>query len=168
MDQSTPPAGLLANVSQRALAITKALDGVGPLVARITLGVIFASSGLGKLQHLDKVTAFFTDLGIPAPHFQAAFVGSVELFGGILLLVGLGSRICAMLLASTMVVAIITAKRADIHSFTDFLGLEEWVYLVMLGWLVLAGPGRFAIDAILVKKMKLGAAVSGPATPALL
>ena len=125
--------------------------------------MIFASSGLGKLQHLDKVTAFFTDLGIPAPHFQAAFVGSVELFGGILLLVGLASRLVAIPLAGTMVVAIITAKRADIHGFTDFIGLEEWVYLVMLGWIILNGPGRIAIDALLAKKMRLGASVSGAA-----
>ena len=160
MEKNASPAGLLANVSQRALAVTRSLDGVGPLFARITLGVIFASSGLGKLQHLDKVIGFFTDLGIPAPQIQAPFVAGVELVGGILLIVGLASRISALLLSSTMVVAIATAKRADIHGFTDFIGLDEWVYLVMLGWLVLAGPGRFAIDAILVKKTKLGAVVT--------
>ena len=143
---------LFASVSKRALSVTKALDGVGPLMARITLGVVFASSGLGKVQHLDKVTAFFTDLGIPAPGFQAAFVSGVELVGGVLLLVGLASRLVAIPLAATMVVAIATAKRADIHGFTDFIGLEEWTYLVMLGWIVLNGPGRIALDSIIVKK----------------
>lgn len=151
---------LIARVSQRALALTKSLDGVAPLVARITLGVVFASSGLGKLQHLDKVIGFFTDLGIPAPQLQAPFVAGVELVGGILILVGLASRVSAMFLASTMVVAIATAKRADIHGFTDFVGLEEWSYLVMLGWVMLNGPGRFAVDALLAKKLRISASSS--------
>jgi len=42
--------------------MTRSLDGVASLLARLTLGVTFAGTGWGKLQHLDKVTAFFTEL----------------------------------------------------------------------------------------------------------
>ena len=60
----------------RALTVARSLADFAPLVARITLGAVFAGTGWGKLTHLDKVTAFFTELGLPAPHFQATMVGA--------------------------------------------------------------------------------------------
>src|SRR5579863_5287593 len=143
-----------------ALSVTRALDGVVPLVARLTLGVTFVGTGWGKLQHLEKVTAFFTELGLPAPHFQAMLVGTTELVGGALLLAGFASRLASLPLAFTMVVAILTAKRADIAGVSDLFGLLEWTYLVLLGWLALNGPGRFSLDG-------LRAVLGKPAPPRL-
>ncbi len=138
---------------QRALDLTstvaRKLDGVAPLLARLTLGVTFAGTGLGKLQHLDKVTGFFTELGLPFPHAQAVLVGSTELIGGALLLVGLASRLASLPLAVTMVVAIATAKRAEISGVGDLFGLVEWTYIVLLAWITLGGPGRFSLDGVL-------------------
>jgi len=145
---------LVHRAQARALLLTRSLDGVAPLVARLTLGVTFAGTGWGKLQHLDKVTAFFTDLGLPAPQFQATLVGTTELVGGALLLAGFASRLASLPLLVTMVVAILTAKRADIAGVSDLFGLLEWTYLVLLAWLALSGPGRFSLDglrAVLVK-----------------
>jgi len=132
----------------RAASVTRSLDGVAPLLARLTLGVTFVGTGWGKLQHLDKVTAFFTELGLPAPHFQATLVGTTELLGGALLLAGVASRLAALPLLMTMVVAILTAKRADIAGVSDVFGLVEWTYLVLLAWLALNGPGRFSADGL--------------------
>jgi putative oxidoreductase len=139
---------LLHRAQARALAVTRSLDGVAPLLARVTLGVTFAGTGWGKLQHLEKVTMYFTQLGLPAPHFQAALVGAVELVGGVLLLVGFASRLASLPLLVTMVVAIATAKRADISGVSDLLGMIEWTYLVLLAWLALGGPGRFSVDGL--------------------
>jgi putative oxidoreductase len=150
-----------------ALSVTRALDGVAPLVARLTLGVTFAGTGWGKLQHLEKVTAFFTELGLPAPHFQAMLVGTTELVGGALLLAGFASRLASLPLLVTMVVAILTAKRTDVTGASDLFGLLEWTYLVLLAWLALSGPGRFSLDglrAVLVRRRT--APLAGAATAA--
>ena len=140
---------LVHRAQTRALSLSTSLDGVAPLLARVTLGVVFAGTGWGKLQHLDKVTAYFTELGLPMPHAQAALVGTTELVGGALILVGLASRLVSLPLLATMVVAILTAKRAELGGVADLFGLVEWTYLVLLGWLALAGPGRFSIDRLL-------------------
>ena len=116
------------------------------LLARLTLGVIFAQSGWGKLHNLADVTQFFAELGIPAPGANAVLVSLVEFVGGGLLLLGLGTRLAALPLVVTMAVAIFTAKRGEIAGFGDLLGLSEWAYLVMLLGLVLAGGGAVSLD----------------------
>src|SRR5690348_652121 len=84
----------------RGISHLQWLPGV---LIRVTLGVVFLQSGWGKLHHLDQVTDFFTQLGIPAPHAQAVFVSGLELVGGALVLLELGTRFIAFPLAITMV-----------------------------------------------------------------
>jgi putative oxidoreductase len=130
---------------------------IPPLLARLTLGVIFAESGWGKLHNLPKVIAFFTELGIPAPSLQAPFVAGVEFVGGLLLFVGLFTRLAAIPLSATMLVAIATAKMGDVHSIDDFVGLTEWAYLVLLIWLAWEGAGKVSLDALISRRKKPGA-----------
>jgi putative oxidoreductase len=115
----------------------------------VTLGVLFASTGWGKVHNLDKVTEFFMELGIPAPAFQATMVSFVELIGGALLLVGLASRLAALPLMASMAVAILTAQREQVHGLPDLFGLVEWTYLALLLWVALGGPGRASLDHVL-------------------
>jgi hypothetical protein len=75
------------------------------LVIRVYWGWQFAETGWAKLHHLAKITAFFTTLNIPLPAFSAYFVSGLELVGGILLILGLGSRLTSFLLAGDMLVA---------------------------------------------------------------
>jgi putative oxidoreductase len=124
-------------------------DWIPPLLARLTLGIVFAESGWGKLQHLPRVIAFFTELGIPAPSIQAPFVAGVELVGGLLIFLGLFTRIAALPLSVTMLVAIATAKMGDVHSIGEFAGLTEVAYFVLLMWLAWEGAGRVSFDALL-------------------
>jgi putative oxidoreductase len=145
---------LLTAVRARALGIADKLDFVAPLVARITLGVLFVGTGWGKLHALAKVTAFFSDLGIPAPGFQATMVSFVELIGGALLLIGLASRLAAIPLLISMAVAILTAQRAQVHGLPDLFGLVEWTYLALLLWVALAGPGKVSLDHLLVTRKR--------------
>jgi putative oxidoreductase len=144
----------IAKVRERALAFAKRAQPIGPTLARITVGVVFAASGWAKLHNLDGVTQFFTQLGLPAPHFQATLVATTEFLGGALVLVGLLTRLAVMPLAVTMVVAIATAKRADIDSVRALLGLEEWSYLVFFVWLMVAGPGPLSLDKLLDRYFK--------------
>jgi putative oxidoreductase len=138
----------------RALNLTTKLDWVAPLVARITLGVLFISTGWGKVHDLQKVTGFFTDLGIPLPHLNAVMVSFVELIGGTLLLIGLASRLAALPLLASMAVAILTAQREQVHGLPDLFGLIEWTYLALLLWVAFAGPGKVSLDQLLVRKKR--------------
>ena len=154
---------LIMGVRQRAERVVARLDFAGPLLARITLGVLFMSTGWGKVHNLAKVAAFFAELHIPAPAIQATFVSYVELIGGALILIGLFTRLAALPLIGSMAVAILTAKAAEVHGLADLFGLVEWTYLALLVWVALAGPGRVSIDALLFQRLPMnqrGAATS--------
>jgi putative oxidoreductase len=121
---------------------------LGPTLARLTVGLVFIGTGWGKLHSLGDVTDFFASLHIPAPGFNARLAASTEFFGGILVLVGLGTRLASLPLAFTMVVAILTAKRANIDGLTTLVGFEEWSYLVFFIWLALVGSGPISLDRL--------------------
>lgn len=120
---------------------------LGPLLVRVSLGVLFAQSGLGKLSNLPRTTEFFESLGIPAPEIQALVVGNVELLGGVALALGLLTRLAALPLAATMLVAIVTALLPEVENVLDLLALNETLYLAVLVLLVTQGPGRWSVDA---------------------
>lgn len=136
----------IPSARQRAEQLVTRLDWLAPLLARITVGVLFMSTGWGKVHNLAKVAAFFTELHIPAPAIQAAFVSYLELIGGALLLVGFLARLISLPLIGSMAVAILTAKADEVHGLPDLFGLVEWTYLALLAWIALAGPGRVSLD----------------------
>jgi putative oxidoreductase len=139
----------LKALRERLLKVLDQVSFLGPTLARITVGVVFMHTGWGKLHSLGDVTRFFTELGLPAPAFQAALVATTEFVGGLFILVGLLTRLAALPLAVTMVVAILTAKRAELDGVTALLGFEEWSYLVLFLWLAVAGPGPLSLDRLL-------------------
>jgi putative oxidoreductase len=124
------------------------------LVARVTMFGIFAVTGWGKLINLPKVTSFFTELGIPWPHFNAVMVGGSELICGVLLLIGLFTRLATIPLIVDMAIALATAKAEKISSFFDLLGQEEFVYIVVLLWVLVAGAGAVSIDGSIGRMLK--------------
>jgi putative oxidoreductase len=128
------------------------------LAVRLYWGWQFAQDGWGKLHNLDKVTDFFTTLGLPAPGPTAAFIGGLELVGGILLAIGLGSRLIALLLTGNMLMAYITADREALFSvFSDpdkFYGASPYTYLFASVIVLIFGPGKFSVDAWLETKWK--------------
>jgi putative oxidoreductase len=145
---------LIENLQTRARVMLAKTEFLAPLVARVTLGVLFMSTGWGKVHNLDKVAGFFSELGIPAPAFHASLVSYVELVGGALILVGLATRLAAVPLVVSMAVAILTAKRDELHGLADLFGLVEWTYLALLAWLALAGPGKASLDRLLFRKRR--------------
>lgn len=121
------------------------------LLVRVVVGVVFLTSGWGKLQHLDGVTEFFRSLGIPFAEVQAPFVAGVELVGGALVLVGLGTRLASVPLFFTMVVAIVTAKWGDLEGLGSFVRLSEVDYAVLFVVLFGFGAGPLSLDAAVSK-----------------
>jgi putative oxidoreductase len=152
-----PP--VILNLRQLVLRVAKALGWLAPLLARITVGLTFIGTGWGKLHTLPDVTNFFAELHIPAPHFNAVLASSAEFFCGLALLLGVLTRLAALPLIVTMIVAVVTAKilPGKVEGFTDFLGQEEWIYIVIFAWLAIAGPGAISIDRLLTRYLKLDA-----------
>ena len=148
-----PLTATLDRLRHTAARLSDHLSFVGPTLARLTVGLVFIGTGWGKLHNLGDVTDFFASLHIPAPGFNARLAASTEFFGGVAVLVGLGTRLAALPLAFTMVVAIVTAKRGDITGLTALVGLEEWSYLVFFIWLAVAGAGRLSLDALLRRRI---------------
>ena len=120
------------------------------LAVRLYWGWQFFQTGLGKLMHIPKVVGFFTSLGIPLPAFNAYFVSSLELVGGALLFLGLGSRIIALPLTIDMLVAYITADRAALFSiFSDpgkFYASDAYTFLFASVLILIFGPGKISVD----------------------
>ena len=131
----------------------ESIEWLGRLLVRLSVGIEFFGSGLGKLGKLPGLIQYFRTLGIPFPEVQAPFVAGVEFVCGALILVGLATRPAALMLCGVMVVAIVTAAApehhitASWHGLLEFLYLPEWCLLLLLGWLLLAGPGRASLDA---------------------
>ncbi len=138
--------GMLSSARSMILKTANAFSWVPLTLARLCLGFVFVQSGWGKLHNLPKVIDYFGSLGIPAPALQAPFVAAVELVGGALLLLGLRSRIASVPLAATMVVALVTAKRDDIHGLSDLFGTTEFLYFLLLGQLAAFGSGALSLD----------------------
>jgi putative oxidoreductase len=150
-------------ISRRAVSwVTSNLGWLPPTLARITLGGLFLSSGWGKLHNLPKVIAFFTELGIPAPQFQAGMVATFEFVCGGLILIGLLTRFAVLPLIATMVVALLTAKASEIQGPSDLFGLSEYLYVVLLVWLGVSGAGPISCDRLLARRWSSGAAGVAP------
>jgi len=158
-----PAMTTLLGLRKRALAVLEKVAFFPPLLARVSLGVLFASTGWGKVHNLAKVTGFFTELGIPMPGLNAVVVSYSELVCGALLVVGLASRFATVPLLVSMVVALITAKAAEIHGLADLFGMVEFTYLALLVYVAVSGPGPIALDHLLERRLDPGAAAASGA-----
>jgi putative oxidoreductase len=140
-----------------ALRLIHRVRFLAPLAGRLSVGLLFLSTGWGKVHSLDKVTAFFVKLGIPAPGLNAVVVGYSELICGALLVLGLFTRLATLPLLVSMVVAILTAKLPDIHGLFDLVGADEFTYLCVLVMLFIIGPGQLSLDELLFRRVLGGA-----------
>jgi putative oxidoreductase len=123
---------------------------VGPLVMRIVVGYVFMLSGWTKLHNLPQMIQNFTEWGVWFPQIMTPFASGVEFFGGIMLILGLFTRIPAGMLIVVMLVALKVAKLGDVDSLETLLGFEEVTYLAAFLWLAIAGPGAVSLDRLLL------------------
>jgi putative oxidoreductase len=126
------------------------------LAVRLYWGWQFMETGWGKLTEIGKVIGFFTDLGIPAPALNAYFVSALEFAGGVFLILGLGSRLIAVPLVIDMLVAYVTADREAFFSIFSnpdkFTAAAPYTFLVASLIVLIFGPGRFSLDALLAAR----------------
>jgi putative oxidoreductase len=134
---------------------------IAPLATRIVIGLAFFQAGLGKWQHMPNIIQFFESLGIPLPAFNAYLVASMELVGGLALILGLFTRFFASGLSVTMVVALLTADTADFIASWGSAGemsptdVTAFTFLLFLIWLVAYGAGKLSLDALLRTVLKM-------------
>jgi putative oxidoreductase len=125
------------------------------LVIRLYWGWQFFQTGKGKLMNLDRTAGFFQSLNIPHPHLNAVMAGCTECFGGLCLLLGLGSRILTIPLIFTMIIAYVTAESDALHAvFSDpdkFVSATPFEFMFAAIIVLVFGPGKFSLDWLLAR-----------------
>jgi putative oxidoreductase len=153
---------LIATQAGLAERVGNALQWLSPALARMTVGLVFLQSGWGKLHDLEKVTNYFTQLGLAAPAFQARLASTTEFVCGGLLLVGFATRFAAVPLIVTMCVAIRTALWAQVDGIGSLVGLTEFAYIALLVWLGTNGAGPHSLDHLIARGWQHGATGRAP------
>ena len=120
-----------------------------PLLMRLLIGYQFFLTGRGKLRNIERTTDFFASLQIPLPGFHAHLVGTLEMTGGVLLILGLATRLISLPLLATLMVAYLTAHQPDaFQSVYDFINAPPFPFLAVTLFLLTFGPGRVSLDRL--------------------
>ncbi len=123
------------------------------LFVRLYWGWQLGRNGWAKLHNLGNVTEYFTSLGLPMPGATAVFISSLEFFGGILLAIGLFSRVISLILTVNLIVAYITADREALLSiFSDpdkFMAAAPFTFLIASLIVLIFGAGKIAADTLI-------------------
>lgn len=115
------------------------------LVIRLFWGVLFFLTGLGKLHNIDTVITFFHSLNIPLTTFSAYLVAFIEFVGGVLLVVGFASRLIAIPLMLTMIIALFAAHTTFLTP-SNIVTEAPFTFFFAALLIFVFGPGKFSID----------------------
>ncbi len=140
--------------------VTNTAAGFDTVPVRIGAGIIFAAHGAQKLfgwfggYGLEGTAGWMASIGLEPGMLMATLAGSAEFFGGLLLIVGLLVRPAALMLAVTMVIAIVTVHLGN-GLFMDNNGYEfGLILLVISAGLVFRGAGSLSADRVLHSKLQ--------------
>ncbi len=158
----------LRAISDRFTAAAGCLQSPVLLLFRLAWGFQLYESGIGHLTHVQKTAQFFTSLHIPFPVANVYLSGATELTGGVLLMLGLFSRLISLPLIFNFCVAYLTASTGALKELLhfspdDFINDTAFPFL-MTSLLILAfGPGRISVDFLIGKfsGKKSGASAPG-------
>ena len=133
-------------------------DTAPVLLIRLMVGSVFASEGIQKFLFPEALgVGRFLKIGIPAPHVMAPFVGVVEILFGVLLLIGLFTRLAALPLLINILVAIASTKLPMLFESGIWKAAHEarvdWSMLLGLLVLLMTGGGRWSIDGYLENRV---------------
>lgn len=133
---------------------------IGALILRVVLGLTFFIHGLVKFQGgIENIVGWFSSIGLPGGF--AYVVATIEIVGGIALVLGLGSRVVSALLALLMIGATIKVKLAMGFIGTQGAGYElDLALLAMAVFIAINGSKLFALDGVIFKNFKKQGSVS--------
>jgi putative oxidoreductase len=123
------------------------------LAVRLYWGWQFVQTGWGKLTHIGKITEYFQSLGVPMAHANAYMVGTLELTGGILLILGFASRLITLPLTVNMLTAYYFGDRDALHAiFSDpgkFYSADPYTFLFASLLVLIFGAGLLSVDRLI-------------------
>ncbi|ASB87606.1 DoxX family protein [Bacillus sonorensis] len=122
---------------------------IGGLILRLITGLTFLLHGISKFQGgIENTVGFFSSVGIPG--FLAYIVAIIELAGGALMILGIGTRIIGVLFALVMLGAIFTVKLSSGFMGTNGgAGYEfDLTLLAMSAHLALSGSSLLSLDGL--------------------
>jgi len=153
----------MKKIQELAARIGGVLRSPALLLVRLAWGFQLYESGWGHLTHVGKTAQFFQSLHIPFPVANVYISGATEFVGGILLMLGLFSRLVSIPLLFNFCVAYLTASPGAVRELLhlqkpdDFINDSAFPFLVTSLLILAFGPGRIALDALFFQK----ASVSG-------
>src|SRR5467141_1227090 len=136
-------------------------EWLGILLARLAVGSLFFLSGRGKLfvpERREQMRETLVAARVPFPEFNTLLVSTVEFVFGLFLILGALTPITCAMLGCVMIMAIATIAIRNIKAtsplgwLSEFLYLPEVLYLVVLFWLFLSGPGWFSADYLILRR----------------
>ena len=135
------------------------------MIIRSMAGGAFLWEGILKFVYVNQGVGRFTKLGMPFPLLTASFVGGLEIVGGILLILGLGTRLITIPFIIEMLVAMLTTKPRlflgtlplPLPPVPPQIGLwavlheirSEYAQIMTCTFLLISGPGPWSLDAVL-------------------
>jgi len=138
------------------------------ILLRLMAGGVFFWEGILKFVYANQGIGRFTKLGMPWPHLTADFVANLEIVGGLLLLTGLLTRWIATPFVIEMIVAMLSTKISlyrgtyplPLPSAPPQVGMwavlhevrSEYAQLLTVVFLMINGPGKWSLDALLGKE----------------
>jgi putative oxidoreductase len=171
-DRSTSPGREETSAFWRYLDWLVAVPTWGPrsiVLIRMMAGGVFVWEGVLKFVFPNSLgVRRFLVIGIPAPEVMSPFIGGLEIVTGALLIAGLLTRPAALLLIADIVVAIVTTKiplllgttrlpLPPVAPQTGFWAMlhesrSDYAQLMFTAFLLIAGPGAWALDAIMARR----------------
>lgn len=140
--------------------LTKSNSNWSTLVLRIPVGLIFMAHGAQKLfawfggYGLEGTGQWMESIGLGPGYLMALMAGSAEFFGGLFIIIGLLTRPSALVLAFTMVVAILSVHLEN-GLFMSNNGYEFGLSLIIISLaLMLQGSGRLSLDNIIAARTR--------------
>ena len=140
---------IIAARSRNFLRIADSLDWLAPLLIRLFFGYFWLETGWAKLHNLDGFTSRFVEWGIPFPAFSATLSAGMEFVGGLLLMLGLLTRLTCIPMIVNMLVALAVVVIPAMAGVDEFFESDENLYVLIFFWLMMAGPGKVSLDHLL-------------------
>jgi len=145
----------MTRIIQFLLKPTEGLRSV--LLVRIAVGLIFFTQGILKYIDPNMGVVRFTRIGFPHPYFTAHFVGTFEVLCGLLLFLGLWTRLVSIPLLIVIITAIATTKMPELfHANQGFWHMvsdarTDFAMFCCLVFLISVGGGSWSLDATLAR-----------------
>jgi putative oxidoreductase len=134
-------------------AFSSISPGWGIAVVRIMAGIILVAAGWSKLwAGLGGFTSFIAQLGLPAPNVLGPGVAILELLGGVLLLLGVGTRVLGLLF---MIEFIVTTALVRLPAGNWDMSRIDLMMLAASVLFLLAGGGKLSVDEMFVRRRGL-------------